>query len=150
MRRLPGTRVPRRPSAADVRVGAAAAYLVASALFVYGVADRSVGWGSDAANIAIAVAACALHLVTGVGIGRWWAVALPLVTVAIAVPAGDPRIIVDPPRPVWADLAMVWLPVGALLVAAGVAVRTLVVGSEERGPASAGPRDRSRNESATR
>ena len=131
-------------------MGGAAAYAVASAVFVYGIADRSVGWGSDAANVAITVAACALHLITGVWIGRWWAVALPLVTVAIAVPAGEPRVIVDPPRPVWADLAMVWLPVGALLVAVGVAARRLSGGPKRRGPAPPALAVRSRNECATR
>jgi hypothetical protein len=46
----------------------AAAYVAAMAFFIYGIADPSVGYGSDVADWLGIAALTALHLATGWGI----------------------------------------------------------------------------------
>ncbi|HUI36086.1 MAG TPA: hypothetical protein VLZ04_01220, partial [Gaiellaceae bacterium] len=53
-------------------------------------------------------------------IGRWWALALPVVAVALAVPAGYPDASRGEPLPTWFGLLVV-SPLAVILVGAGVA-----------------------------
>lgn len=101
----------------------AAAYVAAMLLFIYGFADRSVGYGSDVANIAGIVALALLHAGTGWFANRWWAVLLPVIAVVLAVPAGYPAELRGEPLPIWFGLAVFIGPFGALLIAGAVSVR---------------------------
>ena len=93
-------------------------------VFVYAIARPAVGYGSDAANIAILVALAVLHVLVGWLIGRWWAVLLPLLIVPLAIPAGTPSVGEDP-LPVWFGLAMIVAPIGAVLIGIAAALRRL-------------------------
>jgi peptidoglycan/LPS O-acetylase OafA/YrhL len=102
----------------------AAAYVAAMALYIFGIADRNVGYGSDAAGWLGIAALAALHLATGWGMGRWWAVLLPLLAVPIAIPAGYPE---RTEPELWIGVAYVVAPAGVALIALAVAVRRLQV-----------------------
>ena len=89
------------------------------AAFVYGVAEPQAGYGSDVAGVLGLVGLVVLHVATGFGTARWWAVLLPAVAVLVAIPAGYPDGYRGEPLPIWFGLAA-FSPVGALLIAAGV------------------------------
>jgi hypothetical protein len=104
---------------------ALAAYFALMLLWVYGVLDHAVGYGSDAKQVGLAVAAAAVHLATGVAIGRWWVVLLPLGTIALAVPAGyadEARLEI----PIWVWVALIQAPIGGLLLVGGALGRRVV------------------------
>jgi peptidoglycan/LPS O-acetylase OafA/YrhL len=94
------------------------------AAFTYAIADREVGYGWDVAGVLILAVLAALHFATGIGVARWWAIALPALAVLIAIPAGYPDVSHGEPLPVWMGLAF-WAPAGVLLVALGVAAAQL-------------------------
>jgi peptidoglycan/LPS O-acetylase OafA/YrhL len=98
----------------------AAAYVAAMAFYIYAIADRNVGYGSDIANWFGIAALAALHLGTGWGIGRWWAVLLPLLAIPIAIPAGYPE---RTEPQVWIGVTWVIVPFGALLIGLAAAIR---------------------------
>jgi peptidoglycan/LPS O-acetylase OafA/YrhL len=100
----------------------AAAYVAAMAFFIWVIADRSVGYGSDLANWLGLAALTALHLATGWGIGRWWAVLLPLLAIPISVPAGYPA---RTEPELWIGIAYVLVPAGTVLIALAIAFRRL-------------------------
>jgi hypothetical protein len=102
----------------------AAAYVAAMALYIYGIADRNVGYGSDVAGWLGIAALAALHLATGWSIGHWWAVLLPLLAVPLATPAGYPE---RTEPELWIGVAYVVAPAGVTLIALAVAVRRLQV-----------------------
>ena len=96
-------------------------YFVCMAGFVYGLGERQVGYGSDVAGALVLAALAVLQVVTGFGAARWWAILLPALAVLVAIPAGYPDANRgSDPLPIWIGLAFL-APVGALLVAAGVA-----------------------------
>jgi hypothetical protein len=104
-------------------VVAAAAYIAAMLFFIYAIADRSIGYGSDAVGIAAVAALALVHLATGFG-GRWWLIVLPLAAVALAFPAGSPAKGYEP-LPIWFGLAIFAVP-GAALIAIGVVAARIV------------------------
>ena len=103
---------------------AAGLYLLCMAGLAYGLAERQVGYGSDLVGVLILALLAVVHLATGAGVARWWAIALPAVAVLVAVPAGYPDANRGEPLPIWMGLAFL-APVGALLIAMGVAAMRL-------------------------
>jgi hypothetical protein len=99
---------------------AAAAYVAAMLVYIYGFVNPSLAYDDDVANAAGLAALVALHLATGFLGRRWWLVALPLLTVALAVPAGDPAKGYEP-FPIWFGLALLVVLPGAVIIAIGIA-----------------------------
>jgi peptidoglycan/LPS O-acetylase OafA/YrhL len=110
----------------------AAVYLAAMAAWIYGVARPQVGYGSDAAAVGFLVVLAAVHLGAGWGIGRWWAVLLPLVAIVLALPAGTPERGEDP-LPIWFGVAVFIAPAGALLIAVAATLRRRAGHLRQRG-----------------
>jgi hypothetical protein len=100
----------------------AAAYVAAMAFFIWVIADRSVGYGSDVADWLGIAALTALHLATGWAIGRWWAVLLPLLAIPLSVPAGYPA---RTEPQLWIGIAYVVVPAGMVLMGLAVMFRRL-------------------------
>jgi hypothetical protein len=98
----------------------AVAYLTAMGLWIYVVEERQLFYGQPEADLPLLVILCGVQIVAGLLVGRWWALALPVVAVVLAVPAGYPETSKGEPLPIWLGLALV-SPVGVILVAAGVA-----------------------------
>lgn len=113
----------RRPEARPLVV--AAAYVAAMALYIYAIVDPGVTYGSDVADWFGIAALASLHFATGWGVGRWWAVLLPLLVVPLAVPAGYPDRTEAPE--LWVSTLWAVAPIGPLLIAVAVAVRRLQV-----------------------
>ena len=95
-------------------------YLVAMGLWIYVVEERQLFYGRPEANLPLIVILAGVQLGAGLLIGRWWALALPVVAVALAVPAGYPDASKGEPLPTWFGLLVV-SPVAVILVGAGVA-----------------------------
>jgi hypothetical protein len=70
-----------------VRVAAALAFLAVAAYEAYAWNDG--GFFNNAPGWAQAVVLLGSYLLTGFLVGRWWALALALVPILIAIPAGD-------------------------------------------------------------
>jgi peptidoglycan/LPS O-acetylase OafA/YrhL len=104
------------------RLVVAAAYVAAMAFFIYVIADRSVGYGSDVAGWLGIAALTMLHLAAGWGIGRWWALLLPLLAIPLSVPAGYPE---RTEPQIWVGIAFVLAPIGVVLIGLAVAVRRI-------------------------
>jgi hypothetical protein len=111
------------PGRADARpFVVAAAYVAAMAFFIYGIADPNWTFGSEGRDALVLVTLVLLHLVTGWGVGRWWALFLPVLAVPLAVPAGYP----DRTEPqVWIGIAYVLAPIGVVLIGLTVALRRI-------------------------
>jgi hypothetical protein len=98
----------------------ALAYLAVMTAWVYGVVDQS---GVESSSWLLPILAV-VQVAAGFALGRWWAVLLRLLLVAISVPAGFPPITPDnaEPFPIFSSVAF-----GALfavpLVAVGLAAR---------------------------
>jgi hypothetical protein len=103
-------------------------YAALMAFWIYWVSERQLFDGSDAGNIVLLALFGAAHLVAGFTARRWWAVALPLLAVVLAAPAGYPNANKGEPLPIWIGLAL-FAPIAMLLVAIGVGVRQLAVRS---------------------
>jgi hypothetical protein len=112
--------VPRRADARPFVV--AAAYVAAMAFFIYGILDRSVGYGSDAAAWLGIAGFAGLHLATGWAIGRWWALVLPLLAIPLSIPAGYPE---RTEPQVWIGITYVGAPAGILMIGLAIAFRRL-------------------------
>ncbi len=76
------------------------------------------------ANTLVLIWLALLHLATGAGVARWWALALPALAVLLAVPAGYPDSGRGEPWPIWMGLAL-WSPVLVILIAAGVGITSV-------------------------
>jgi hypothetical protein len=90
------------------------------AAWVYGVANTTSNDSYDWLDWALLVA----QPLAGFLVARWWAILLPLVVVAVSVPAGYPPITPEnaEPFPIWFSLAVVAV-VAIPLVTAGVVAR---------------------------
>jgi hypothetical protein len=102
------------------RLAVGAAYLVLMTAWVYGIANRT---GDDSHDWLVWVLLVA-QPVMGLLVGRWWAVVLPVVVVAISVPAGYPPITPEnaEPFPIW--FALGWGALFAIpVIVAGVVAR---------------------------
>jgi hypothetical protein len=108
-------------------------YFTAMTLWIYGVVEPSVGYGSDAAAAVGLSTLALLHVAVGYALHRGWAPLLVLGVPLLAYPAGyaDRGEFL-----IWQGFALV-APIGALMVFAGVALRFVLTG--RRGSAVAGP-----------
>lgn len=93
-------------------------------VYIYAIASRSVGYGSDAADAVILAGLVVVHLATGWFATRWSALFLPALAIVIAVPAGTP-VRGEDPLPIWFGIATLIALPGAALIAAGVGARRL-------------------------
>jgi hypothetical protein len=100
----------------------AACYLAAMAAWIYGVVEPSLGFGSDTAAAIGISALAAFHLAVGFAVGRGWTPLLALAVPLIAYPAGyaDRGELL-----IWQRLVLA-VPLGVLLIVAGVALRVVV------------------------
>ncbi|HEV8688294.1 MAG TPA: hypothetical protein VGQ84_13520 [Gaiellaceae bacterium] len=89
---------------------------------VYGPWDSSASANGAVALLA-AIGLAILHFAIGWVIARWWVVVLPVLVVALAVPAGTPDGVGGEPFPIWFVLAYLVAPVGVTLAVVGVLVR---------------------------
>ena len=104
--------------AAQGRALIVATYAAIAAAYVYGYLETEIGFGSDVVNWGVISLLALVHVAAGAVIGRWWAVALPLVLPLLALPAGfSPRRGLE--APLWLVLAAV-VPLAAALTALGV------------------------------
>jgi hypothetical protein len=106
-------------------------YLAFCFVGIYWGLDRQLLYGSDAAGLVAIVVVAVVHVGVGFAVGRNWAVLLPLIAVAIAVPLGYPSANRGEPLPIWLAL-LYFLPFAIALVAIGIGARRLY----ERGRAS--------------
>jgi hypothetical protein len=97
------------------------AYFLLQIVWIVGV-DQSVFYGSDGATVGVLCVVALANLGLGLTTSWWLAPALPLLTVAMAVPLGIPNGNYHEPLPIWFGVLLV-APVEASLVAVGVAAR---------------------------
>ena len=98
----------------------AALYLIAMALWIYVVEERQLFYGQPEANLLLTLILAGVQVGAGLLLGRWWALVLPLVAVALAVPAGYPDANMGEPLPTWLGLLLA-SPIAVILIATGVA-----------------------------
>lgn len=103
----------------ETRWGAAVAYVVVMVALVYGLWDSPAS-ANEGLAVTVAAGLAILHFATGWVIASWWAVALPVLAVPLAVPAGRPDGVGGEPIPIWLVLAYLVTPVGIVLVTLGV------------------------------
>lgn len=99
------------------------AYLAVAAAWVYLFLDSGSLEGDDLWWLVTAGFAVA-HVALGFLVGRWPVVLLPLVLVPLAIPAGYPQSMFEPP-PVWLTQTLL-VQFEVALVALGLGVRTVV------------------------
>ena len=99
------------------------AYLAVAAAGVYLFLDSGFLEGDDLWWLVTAGFAVA-HVALGFLVGRWPVVLLPLVLVPLAIPAGYPQSMFEPP-PVWLTQTLL-VQFEVALVALGLGVRTVV------------------------
>lgn len=90
-------------------------------LWIYVAMERQLFYGDSGAGLALLVVLAAVQLAAGVLVGRWWALALPVLAVVLAIPAGYPDANKGEPWPISLSLAL-WCPVALLLVGIGILV----------------------------
>jgi hypothetical protein len=94
------------------------AYFVLMTAWIYGSADT----GRD--DIWLAPIVILAQVALGFGVGRWWALFVPLGLIAIAVPAGVPDVTGEEAFPLW--FGLIFAQLGAVpLVSIGVIARRL-------------------------
>lgn len=98
-----------------------AVYLGLMAVYIYWVVERQLFYANETANWLLPAVLGSLHVILGLLLVRWWALALPLLAVVLAVPAGYPDANKGEPLPIPVGLAL-FSPLAILLVALGVAV----------------------------
>jgi hypothetical protein len=98
-------------------------YLVLISVWIYWVLDRQLLYGSDLSGWPVIGVVGLAHVMFGFGVGRTWAVLLPLLAVLIAVPLGYPSANKGEPLPIWLGL-LIWAPVYMLAVAIGTRARS--------------------------
>ena len=103
-----------------------ASYLALTAAWIYGIENTSVRLGhEDLANWGTIALLVALQIGLGIAVGRFWALLVYGLAIAVAIPAGRPPWLYhDQPAPIWRTLlfgAVLGLP----LIALGVALRRL-------------------------
>ena len=97
----------------------ALAYLTLMAALVYGELDPDRFSDAHVSIAAVVAVVAAVHLAVGLLAARWWAVALPVLAVVLAVPAGYPDVSSGEPLPVWFGVLFM-LPIAIPAVVAGV------------------------------
>jgi hypothetical protein len=107
-----------------LELGGVACYTAAIGGWVYGVAEQQRTYGDDAATFAALAALAVGHVVAGFTIGRWWALLLVPIAIAIAVPAGYPDDLRGEPLPI-GNALVIWAPAEAALLLLGVSGRKL-------------------------
>lgn len=110
----------------------AAGYVAAIAIWIYALPRG----GGTAETIVVLAAVFVLHMLTGWGIGRWWALLLPIVAVVVAIPAGTPDVGYEP-LPVWFGLAVFIVPPALVVVGVAVIARQLSLRRGRRREAAA-------------
>jgi hypothetical protein len=100
-------------------------YVVLTFLWIYWVLDRQLFFGNDIAGWSGIVGFGLVHVAVGFAVNRGWALLLPLLAVAIALPAGYPSANRGEPLPLWFG-ALIWAPVNISLIAIGVGARRLL------------------------
>jgi uncharacterized membrane protein YhaH (DUF805 family) len=103
---------------------AVVAYIAFLAVLVYWVLDQQLLYGSEVAGWAVLVLLLAVHLALGYAVGRAWALPLPLLAVAMALPLGYPSANKGEPLPIWLGL-LFFVPGAIALVAIGIGTRRL-------------------------
>lgn len=98
----------------------ALAYLGLAALGIYWVAEQQLFYGNDVATVPSLTLLAVTHFAAGLLVGRWWAIALPVLIVFLALPAGYPDANRGEPLPIWLGIGFLWLPIGIPAVATGV------------------------------
>jgi hypothetical protein len=96
----------------------AAGYLAAIALWIYAIPRG----GGTVETVVVLAAVLVLHVLTGWGIGRWWALLLPVAAVLVAIPAGTPDVGYEP-LPVWFGIAVFIAPPALVVVGLAVIAR---------------------------
>jgi hypothetical protein len=99
-------------------------YVALTSLWIYWVLDRQLFFGNEIAGWSGIVGFGLVHVALGFAVNRGWALLLPLLAVAIALPAGYPSANQGEPLPLWLG-ALIWAPVNISLVAIGVGSRRL-------------------------
>jgi hypothetical protein len=105
----------------------ALAYLVVSALWLYGFVDQGRLEGSDWRTWSLVVLVFALHVAFGWAIREWAALLLPIALVFLAIPAGYPESRFSEPLPVWLG-QIFYIVIEIPAIACGLALRTLYDG----------------------
>jgi hypothetical protein len=105
---------------------AVASYFVLCIVWVYWLLDRQVGFGNPTVDFVGLVLLAVAHVVVGLVIARWWALALPLLPIVLAFPVGYPSANRGEPLPIWMSLLFV-TPVAIGLIASGVVVAQLAL-----------------------
>lgn len=106
---------------------AVAAYVAFLAVLVFWVLDKQVLYGSGSGDWIFLVVTVLVHLALGLAVGRRWALPLPLLSVAMALPLGYPSANKGEPLPIWLGL-LFYVPFGVALVAIGIGLRRLYEG----------------------
>ena len=101
-------------------------YLALTAAWIYGFENTSLRLGhEDVADWGTLAFFAALQFALGFAVGRWWALLVYGLAIALTIPAGRPPWLYhDQPAPIWRTLvygAVLGLP----LIALGVALRRL-------------------------
>jgi hypothetical protein len=102
-------------------------YILSIAIYLLVVAGFMVSAASAADGVVSGLLFWALVVVqplVGLAIGRWWAVALVVLLPLLGLPVPSPQDAYEP-IPMWFAMLFFGVPVGALLIAMGVAARKL-------------------------
>jgi hypothetical protein len=106
-----------------VTLGALVAYLAAMALYFYAYWNPGIEL-PEWADWTLLAGLIGLQLALGLATGRWWAVALPLGAILLAIPAGYGEG-VGQEAEIWLYYGYIMAVPGAVLVAVGVGARKL-------------------------
>jgi hypothetical protein len=112
---------------AETRYGgkiAVVAYLAFLAVFVFWVLDKQVLYGSQTGDWAFILFVALLHVSLGFAVARPWALALPLLSIVMALPLGYPSANKGEPLPIWLGLVF-YAPLAVAVVAIGIGLRRL-------------------------
>jgi peptidoglycan/LPS O-acetylase OafA/YrhL len=101
------------------------AYSVLCAVWVYWDLDQQVFFGKPTAQFFELGVLAGLHVALGIAVARWWALALPILPIVLALPLGYPEANRGEPLPIWFGLLLA-APFAVALIAVGVGGARLV------------------------